>query len=415
MQNSDSVKVPILLVTANVGSLFEDVKNLLSGWIREMQQKIAALGHPKFIAFHFQEIGGKFPQAASESIHQITKQLLGSQVMSDYTTVVGYFDQDYKNDEKFTALGALFLVHKSLKNIAIWNYADGRFEKIKQGRQILMHDLDSLETLEKLKYPKRFFPQMKWSRKGYLKTKWMISGIIVNLINIHLFHDPSNLVSMESSPSVYAGYRRNAFEYVLHGLDQDPDPTFVFGDFNFRLDQFKFLKMVSKHCSVTTTFKDGEEEPSKLVVAEKKHPEKVRLVVEPSKFCLDHQRVLENNAANLHKFDKEPQAFRKWLYEFPVEFLPTYPFKEDVEVTKPFYLEKRCPSWCDRVLLSHNTKEIIMDKHLAKYELNGLNTCMGDHKPVSLYLFVAGNEMFSQDPQNVIDPGNSCLMLETSV
>jgi hypothetical protein len=33
--------------------------------------------------------------------------------------------------------------------------------------------------------------------------------------------------------------------------------------------------MVSKHCSVTTTFKDGEEEPSKLVVAEKKHPEKV--------------------------------------------------------------------------------------------------------------------------------------------
>jgi hypothetical protein len=22
--------------------------------------------------------------------------------MSDYTTVVGYFDQDYKNDEKFT-------------------------------------------------------------------------------------------------------------------------------------------------------------------------------------------------------------------------------------------------------------------------------------------------------------------------
>ncbi|CAB4026226.1 Hypothetical predicted protein [Paramuricea clavata] len=102
MQNSDSVKVPILLVTANVGSLFEDVKNLLSGWIREIQQKIAALGHPKFIAFHFQEIGGKFPQAASESIHQITKQLLGSQVLSDYTAVVGYFDQDYKNDEKFT-------------------------------------------------------------------------------------------------------------------------------------------------------------------------------------------------------------------------------------------------------------------------------------------------------------------------
>ena len=173
--------------------------------------------------------------------------------------------------------------------------------------------------------------------------------------------------------------------------------------------------MVSKHCSVQTTFTDGEEEISKLVVVEKKHPEKVRLVVEPSKFCLDYQRVLENNAAKLRKFDKEPLAFKKRLYEFPVEFPPTYPFKEDAVVTKPLYLEKRCPSWCDRVLLTHNTKDIILDKHLAKYELDGLNTCMGDHKPVSLHLFVAGNECFSQDPKNVIDPGNSFLMLETSV
>ena len=33
--------------------------------------------------------------------------------------------------------------------------------------------------------------------------------------------------------------------------------------------------MVSKHSSVQKTFKDGEEEISKLVVVEKKHPEKV--------------------------------------------------------------------------------------------------------------------------------------------
>jgi hypothetical protein len=34
-------------------------------------------------------------------------------------------------------------------------------------------------------------------------------------------------------------------------------------------------QMVSKHSSVQKTFKDGEEEISKLVVVEKKHPEKV--------------------------------------------------------------------------------------------------------------------------------------------
>ncbi|XP_028391529.1 type I inositol 1,4,5-trisphosphate 5-phosphatase-like [Dendronephthya gigantea] len=415
MEDSNSVKVPILLVTANVGSLFEDVKSLLPGWVREMQQKIAALDHPKFIAFHFQEIGGKLPQAALDSVHQITNQLLCSQILSEYSTVVGYFDQDYKNDEKFTALGALFLVHKSLRNIAIWNYSDCRFEKLKQGLQIHTSNLDALETIDKLKYPKRFFPQMKWSRKGYLKTKWRISGTIVNLINIHLFHDPSNLVSMESSPSVYAKNRQNAFEYVLQGLGKDHSPAFIFGDFNFRLDQCKFLKMISKHCSVKTTYTDGNEELSKLVVVEKKHPEKVRLVVEPSKFFLHFQQVLDNNASKLRKFDKEVQTFRRWLYEFPIEFPPSYPFKEDAEITKPLYLEKRCPSWCDRVLLTHNCKEIILEKHLAKYDLDGLNTCMGDHKPVSLYLVVAGNEDSSVDPVDVVDPGVPILMLETSV
>ena len=50
---------------------------------------------------------------------------------------------------------------------------------------------------------------------------------------------------------------------------------------------------------------------------------KVRLAVEPSKFCLDYHRVLENNAAKLRKFDKEPQAFKQSLHEFPVEFPPT--------------------------------------------------------------------------------------------
>ena len=31
-----------------------------------------------------------------------SRHLLSSQVMSDYTTVVGYFDEDYKSDDKFT-------------------------------------------------------------------------------------------------------------------------------------------------------------------------------------------------------------------------------------------------------------------------------------------------------------------------
>lgn len=35
------------------------------------------------------------------------------------------------------------------------------------------------------------------------------------------------------------------FDWVfINSLDEDPDPTFVFGDFNFRLDQCKLLKVI---------------------------------------------------------------------------------------------------------------------------------------------------------------------------
>ncbi|XP_046850579.1 inositol polyphosphate-5-phosphatase A-like [Xenia sp. Carnegie-2017] len=261
-------KLPLLLVTANVGSLFEDIKHLLPKWCKEMTNKIATLGYPPFVAIHFQEIGGKYPQAAIDGIKQMNKQFLACEDLSNYTTVLGYFDQDFTNEDKYTALGAYFLIHKSLKNVAIWNYNDRRYETVKAGKQIFTDCLDSLNTIEKLKYPKEFFPEMKWSRKGYLKTKWKICGIVMNLINIHLFHDPSNLISLRSSPSVYAEYRKHAFEYVLNSLDEDP--AFIFGDFNFRLDQCKLLKKLAKQCRVEMNYSDEEKEtPIKLTLTEK--------------------------------------------------------------------------------------------------------------------------------------------------
>lgn len=36
-----------------------------------------------------------------------------------------------------------------------------------------------------------------------------------DLVNIHLFHDASNLIAWETSPSVYSGIRHKALGYVL--------------------------------------------------------------------------------------------------------------------------------------------------------------------------------------------------------
>ena len=85
-----------------------------------------------------------------------------------------------------------------------------------------------------------------WSRKGFLHTRWLIGESAIDLINCHLFHDQSNIVALKrvaGDPlSVYARCRMQALRHTLssakaatRGLLMQP-ATFIFGDFNFRLD-----------------------------------------------------------------------------------------------------------------------------------------------------------------------------------
>lgn len=40
----------------------------------------------------------------------------------------------------------------------------------------------------------------------------------LDLVNVHLFHDASNLVACNSSPSIYSANRKNALRYVINRL-----------------------------------------------------------------------------------------------------------------------------------------------------------------------------------------------------
>ena len=54
-----------------------------------------------------------------------------------------------------------------------------------------------------------------------------------------MFHDPSNLIALTSSPSIYSLNRRKALEYSLNQIEKNNMPNSclaIFGDFNFRLD-----------------------------------------------------------------------------------------------------------------------------------------------------------------------------------
>lgn len=66
------------------------------------------------------------------------------------------------------------------------------------GKEVHSGNIEAVATKEKAKFPQEFFPECKWSRKGFLRTRWSISGTVFDLINIHLFHDASNFIAMET-------------------------------------------------------------------------------------------------------------------------------------------------------------------------------------------------------------------------
>ena len=90
-------------------------------------------------------------------------------------------------------------------------------------------------------------------------------------MNIHLFHDASNLVSLESAPSVYSRHRRRALAYVLDRLnsgsneEEEKLPYFIFGDFNFRLEGRGVVEQLSRGLSKESATSDKDSSKVKYV------------------------------------------------------------------------------------------------------------------------------------------------------
>ncbi|KAK5908009.1 hypothetical protein CgunFtcFv8_016104 [Champsocephalus gunnari] len=143
------------------------------------------------------------------------------------------------------ALGSFYFIHESLKNIQQFDFKAKKFKKV-VGKETYSETLESTPSLEKEKFPQDYFPECKWSRKGFIRTRWALADCAFDLVNIHLFHDASNLIAWEKSPSVYSGTRQKALGYVLDRItDQRHErlPYFVFGDFNFRLDSKQVIEV----------------------------------------------------------------------------------------------------------------------------------------------------------------------------
>ncbi|XP_070513698.1 inositol polyphosphate-5-phosphatase A isoform X3 [Cardiocondyla obscurior] len=399
--------VPVLLITANVGSIFEEPSVMLKIWTEEFLSTISRLD-PKFIALHCQEVGGKNYEQSMRHVEDFVRLLMSSEELRLFDKIKVFLDEDYSSAEHFTALGNFYFVHESLSDVLLWDF-NGTSQLYKKlfdklyffnsymildctfvpinGKDVHSGNIEAVTTKEKAKFPQEFFPECKWSRKGFLRTRWSINGTVFDLINIHLFHDASNFIAMETFPSVYSKTRRRALEHTLDRFHNDKYPNvpyFLFGDFNFRTDTASVIKKLTEDTQEKRLSNKGN--VSKLQFHNR--DDDLILTLGKKEFSHhEHQNVFVKNSGEwLREYDKELGDFEGRLFEFSINFVPSYPFQEDIN--EPVnYMQTRVPAWCDRVLLSPTAKTLVqdIDKPAAvDYGIIGPTTCMGDHKPVYL-------------------------------
>ena len=242
---------------------------------------------------------------------------------------------------------------------------------------------------EKCKFPLSYFPERRWSRKGYLRTRWRLRGTPLDLINVHLFHDASNLVSVESAPSVYCVLRRRALTWILdriQGEDAEHEraPFFIFGDFNFRLDGSGVLRKLTGGGAEgplppPPPPPPGGEDDGKGVREFRDGSDCVVVALGKKQFSMERAEETFNSGwSQWTEYDHEKDPVTERLRERKLSFPPTYPYEENPEEGHK-YMKTRVPAWCDRILYSPVTEKIMLaenDEDDDAYDVLGKDTCM---------------------------------------
>lgn len=108
----------------------------------------------------------------------LLQQLREHHFMKNFTHCFGYIDTDASNGDSYTALGLLYLVHKSIrKNTQRYNYATERFSSVSSdnddGNSAVQYDGDC-DYCVKRKFAVGQFGVHRKSRKGFMQTAWRI-------------------------------------------------------------------------------------------------------------------------------------------------------------------------------------------------------------------------------------------------
>uniref|UniRef100_A0A8R1DWJ7 inositol-polyphosphate 5-phosphatase n=1 Tax=Caenorhabditis japonica TaxID=281687 RepID=A0A8R1DWJ7_CAEJA len=406
--------VQYLLITANVGSLFEPDARLHSSWIKTVSDQVDTVD-PSFFIIHLQETGGKKFAECSQQVPIIISRL--SAALPKFDLLRAYVDIDYEAIE-YTALGALCFIKRSLwTSVLQFNFHSKKYEQLTSPKEVVTQGLENYPYVVKHKFPKDFWPSIKWGRKGYMQTRWKIGNRVFDFVNAHLFHDESNLALIHENPELYSQNRKRALDFVLKELSAMENGCtpflFVFGDLNFRLDSRSFLNRITERTAPHPvaeqeqlgSLADGLQKPTatNLEVNNGYPAENLRrtvsaiefrresdsddsqnscvLRIEKKKFDYFNHKKLLDDWKSYRGDDKEADNFKS-MFELNINFPPTYPWSEDPENSETL-MKTRAPAWCDRVLMNKSAYSLV-EQGGPQYTSFGMETCTGDHKPVML-------------------------------
>ncbi|GAA53270.1 inositol-1,4,5-trisphosphate 5-phosphatase, partial [Clonorchis sinensis] len=255
------------------------------------------------------------------------------------------------------------------------------------------------------------------SRKGFIRTRWRIDGCVVEFVNVHLFNDSDNVISVKEHPSIYAQCRARGMRWLMELINSDSLPgqhVAIFGDFNFRLNLPALLERLchgeqaslslellgpdGTTCLHPLAPKDCEPDAASLNAKTSDQPLISDCDINPTviigRRVFDLHGVLSDRwkySEDLLSFDTEMDVFADQLKELPITFPPSYPF--DAASSNPHaYARTRCPAWCDRILFSPNmlaklrpSIEPSGSTCPVTYDMLAKDSTVGDHKPVYLY------------------------------
>lgn len=367
----------ILLITSNIGSLFDDNSilndEMVKSWIETIYDKINKKKY-QFVSIHMQETGGKNPLKSEEIIKFID---YFKPIINEFPYFF-YIIDDFVNDKQsYTALSSLYFV-KNKKFCKIYDYNEKEFKEFNDESKIIWAS-NSPETLFfKKKFDKDLFPNQSLSRKGFLSCKFLLNNKSICLTNLHLLHDMDQLETIKNkSPSSYSIFRVKQLSTIVDWLIKSNDTSAIlFGDFNFRTNLRCFLEnhvgnlIIENEDSTTINLFDNDSKFGSI----------------KSKFIqLDESisSIIFNNFNILAQYDKDLKLCEQDHFSEPSLFsIPSYCYTE----TFPSTLNRsRGPSWCDRVLFYGDLKRIPIENDI-EYNLLGIDRNIGDHKVFNLFI-----------------------------